>query len=132
MKKAKKTGKGKIALQLRPAATAAAAAAGFAAGAAGGYILFWLPAAAVICGLAGAAAAPFITAAELGRRREKLMLLQFRDFLGSLCNSFSAGRNLTGALEDSYRELSFTYGPGASFVREVRRINDGLGNGFTA
>ncbi len=64
-------------------------------------------------------------------RQRKTVLLQFRDMLDSLSNSFSAGKNTIGAFTDAYSDLKMTYGEGSPIVGELDRVIKGLYNNFT-
>ena len=66
----------------------------------------------------------------LQERRRKAILLQFRDMLDSLSNSFSAGKNTPDAFTDAYSDLKLAYGEQAPIVKEMAIIVSGLHNNF--
>lgn len=98
---------------------------GFAAGTAAAQIMFGvLPASVVIGIITGIFAVP-IFRNYLLKKRKKLLLLQFRDLLDSLCNSFASGKNAKGAFEDSYGDMVLAYGKESDITEEVKIILDG-------
>lgn len=62
-------------------------------------------------------------------RRKRRLLMQFRDFLDSLQGSFSAGKNLTGSLQDTVTDLSGIYGENGMIVQEMRQLRESVRNG---
>jgi len=62
------------------------------------------------------------------RRRQKTLLLQFKDFLESFSSSISAGRNVPDALRDSYKDLKEGNGEEAFMTCEVGRILSAMEN----
>lgn len=67
----------------------------------------------------------------LKNKRKKLLLLQFKDMLDSLSNSYSSGKNTTAAFGDALRDMRLSYGEGACITEELRIIVNGLNNSFT-
>lgn len=98
--------------------------------AAGAYIFFGSVMASVIFG----AAAGFFSVKKykghLLDKRRKSLLLQFKDLLESLNNSYSAGRNTADSFYGAKTDLEMQYGEDADIVREVAVINSGVQNGF--
>ncbi len=104
---------------------------GLVAGTIAVYIMFSELITSIIIGIiVGFFAVPLYKKYLLNKRK-KTILLQFRDMLDSLSNSFSAGRNTTGAFADAYSDLKMTYGEKAPIVNELRIILKGLYNNFT-
>jgi tight adherence protein B len=66
----------------------------------------------------------------LKNKREKALLLQFRDFLDSLNSSFSAGKNPNDAIKDAYADMQMQYGENALLTKEIYIISKGIDNGF--
>lgn len=66
----------------------------------------------------------------LGERRKRKLLIQFRDFLDSLYGSFSAGKNLNGALEDTAADLVQLHGRDALLSRETAQMTEKVHNGL--
>ena len=105
-------------------------AIGFGAGYGASYVMFSVPVFSVICGaIIGFVAIP-IYREHLKGKRQRAMLLQFRDLLDSLSNSFSSGKNTPDAFADAYNDLQMAFGPDAPMVKELTIINNGLHNNF--
>ena len=62
------------------------------------------------------------------RRRQKQLLLQFKDFLESFSSSISAGRNITDAMRDSDKDLREGIGVEGLMTCEVERILSAMEN----
>jgi tight adherence protein B len=103
---------------------------GFAAGLTGAQIVFGVFMASVIIGIIVGIAAVPIYKNYLQKKRQRMILLQFRDVLDSLSNSFSAGRNTMGAFSDAYNDLRNTYGDKAPMVKELNIVVNGLANNY--
>lgn len=65
----------------------------------------------------------------LTTKRQKQLLMQFRDMLESLTASYSTGKNTQGAFEDAYGDMTDIYGKKAYIVREIEMIVNGMYNG---
>lgn len=52
----------------------------------------------------------------LKARRQKALLIQFRDMHESLTASYSTGKNTQGAFEDAYGDMADIYGKKADIV----------------
>jgi tight adherence protein B len=57
-------------------------------------------------------------------------LLQFRDLLDALSNSYSSGMNTQSAFNDAYKDLEKSFGKNAPIVKELSIILKGLNNNF--
>ena len=103
---------------------------GFVAGFLAAHIMFGVLLADCIIGvLIGFAAVP-IYRNYLQKKRKNLILMQFRDLLDSLSNSFSSGKNTIDAFSDSYNDMHMSYGDKAPIVKEIGIILNGLHNNF--
>ena len=105
-------------------------AIGFGAGFGASYVMFGVPVFSVICGVAIGFIAVPIYRDHLKAKRERTLLLQFRDLLDSLSNSFSSGKNTPDAFADATNDLKMAFGPDAPMVKELNIINTGLQNNF--
>lgn len=104
---------------------------GMIAGALAVFVMFGQIVVSVVAGLAIGVVAVSVYKKYLLNKRKKAILLQFRDMLDSLSNSFSAGKNTVGAFTDAYADLKMTYGEKAPIVNELTIILKGLYNNFT-
>ncbi len=105
-------------------------AIGFGAGFLASYVMFSVPVFSLICGaVLGVVAVP-IYRDHLKNKRQRLVLMQFRDVLDSLSNSFSSGKNTPDAFADAYNDLKMSYGADTPMVKELAIINTGLQNNF--
>lgn len=116
---------------LSPAETITGFVIGMIAGVLAVYIMFGKIIVSVVVGLAVGVVAVSVYKKHLINKRKKAILLQFRDMLDSLSNSFSAGKNTIGAFTDAYADLKMTYGEKAPIVNELVIILKGLYNNFT-
>lgn len=104
---------------------------GFAAGFLGAQIMFENIWASVIIGvLIGFFTQPIVNS-FLFNRRKKTILLQFRDLMDSMSNSFSAGKNTPDAFADAQHDMQLSYGNDAIITKEVTIILNGLHSNFT-
>ena len=99
---------------------------GFAAGFLAAQIMFGVVIASIVIGAAVGFYAIPVYRRYLQERRRKAILLQFRDMLDSLSNSFSAGKNTPDAFTDAYSDLKLAYGEQAPIVKEMAIIVSGL------
>lgn len=74
-------------------------------------------------------AIPVINNILLNRQR-KTIIMQFRDLLDSLTNSFSAGKNTPDAFADSLNDIKMAYGEDAIMSKEISIILSGLHSNF--
>lgn len=107
---------------------------GFGMGFAGVYIImFVFFRIMVLCMLAGAGGG-LITVGYyrtyLLNKRQRSLLLEFRDLLEALTTSFSSGKNTMDAFSESYQDLMDLYGDHADIVKELRIILGGIANNF--
>ncbi len=65
------------------------------------------------------------------RRRQKNLLIQFKDLLESLSASYSAGENTQAAFADAESDMISIYGEQADIVQETRLITGGIANNIT-
>ena len=66
----------------------------------------------------------------LQNKRKRNMLLQFRDILDSLSNSFSSGKNTPGAFADAFADMQTMHGENAPLTKELSIIILGLQNNY--
>lgn len=105
-------------------------AIGFVAGYIAMHIMFGVVLVSLISGvLVGFVAVP-IFRNYLFKKRKKQILLQFRDVLDSLSNSFSSGKNTPAAFNDAYSDLRMAYGEKAVMVQELSIVLSGLHNNY--
>lgn len=104
---------------------------GFFAGAAAAHIMFGNYFSSLIIGLIIGFFAIPILRTYLFNRQKKTILLQFRDLLDSLSNSFSAGKNTPDAFSDALNDMKLSYGDDAIISKEVSIIISGLHSNFT-
>lgn len=68
----------------------------------------------------------------LHKKRNSLLLIQFRDMLESLSTSLGGGKNTVQAFEDARTDMMTQYGTEADIVKELRIIVSGLQSNVTA
>lgn len=106
------------------------ASIGFAAGFVAAHIMFGVIIGNIIVGvIVGFFAVP-VYRDYLQGKRKKALLLQFRDLLDSLSNSFSSGKNTPDAFADAYNDLKMAYGEKIPMVKELSIVINGLHNNF--
>lgn len=66
------------------------------------------------------------------KKRNKNLLIQFRDFLESLSSSLSAGQNISMAIKSAGNDMVQQYGEEAMMSQEVMMITNGMENNYTA
>lgn len=105
-------------------------AIGFAAGFLSAQIMFGVFLASLIIGaVVGIFVVPVYQKYLLNKRR-KTLLLQFRDVLDSLSNSFSSGKNTPDAFTDAYNDLKTAFGGRSPMVEELSIVINGLHNNY--
>ena len=105
-------------------------AIGFAAGFLAAQIMFGVLLASLIIGvIVGIFAVPVYQKYLLNKRRKSL-LLQFRDVLDSLSNSFSSGKNTPDSFTDAYNDLKMAFGEKSPIVEELSIVINGLHNNY--
>jgi tight adherence protein B len=65
------------------------------------------------------------------KRRRRDLLLQFRDFLESVTNSYAAGKNTPDAFSDALNDMRLQYGEQSYMANELEIITQGIHNNFT-
>lgn len=65
------------------------------------------------------------------KKRQKELLLQFKDLLESLATSYSSGQNTQGAFGDAKADMVSIYGEKADITAEVELIANGIANNIT-
>lgn len=105
-------------------------AIGFIAGFAAAHIMFGVIIADVIVGVIVSILAVPIYKTYLQNKRRKAILMQFRDLLDSLSNSFSSGKNTPDAFADAYNDLKMSYGDKVPMVKELAIVVNGLHNNY--
>lgn len=104
---------------------------GLIAGGAAMQIMFGSLIASLILGaVIGFFSVPIYRKVLLEKRRKEI-LMQFRDLLDSLSNSFSAGKNTPDAFNDSFNDMKLSYGREAPITKEISIIMGGLQSNFT-
>lgn len=79
---------------------------------------------AVILGFAGIR----IYRGMLKKKRNEMLLLQFREMLGSLCTSIGSGKNMPDSFLDAYTEMKQQFGDNSYISKELSGILAGLHN----
>jgi len=106
--------------------------AGGAGGTAAGAVLFGNSFLCAAAGAAGVAAGLRAGRDYFRKKRDRMLMLQFRDFLESLSASLSAGQNVQTAIESSGRDMQIQYGENSMIAGEICTIINGIKNGRTA
>lgn len=107
---------------------------GFAIGFAGGYlaaqIMFAVPIASALIGIfVGFLAIPMYKE-HLHKKQQRDIVMQFRDVLDSLSNSFSSGKNTPDAFMDALNDMKMSYSDNAPLVKELAIVVNGLQNNY--
>lgn len=84
--------------------------------------------AAAVCGIVGILAYKNI----LHKKRNALLLLEFRDMLESISTSLGSGKNTTQAFSDARSDMKNQYGEQTDIVKELDIILSGLESNVTA
>ncbi|MDE5885114.1 MAG: hypothetical protein K2H29_08600 [Oscillospiraceae bacterium] len=95
---------------------------GFLIGYAAAYIYFNNSTVGMIVGLIAGYKAISIYQNKLFNDRKKELRLQFRDFLESLSNSYTVGKNAINAFESAYTDMVAEHGKDAYITQEVQLI----------
>ena len=103
---------------------------GLAAGFLAAHIMFGVFVASLIIGVAVGFFAVPVYRGYLQEKRKRSILMQFRDVLDSLSNSFSSGKNTLDAFSDAYNDLKMSYGEKVPMVKELSIVMNGLHNNF--
>lgn len=103
---------------------------GFAAGFFAAHVMFGVSTASMVIGVVVGILAVPVYRDYLQEKRRKAILMQFRDVLDSLSNSFSSGKNTPDAFADAYSDLKMSYGDKVPMVKELSIVLNGLHNNF--
>lgn len=103
---------------------------GLVAGFVASYIMFGVFVASLIIGIGVGLCAVPIFRDYLQEKRKKTILMQFRDLLDALSNSFSAGKNTPDAFADCLNDMRMSYGDNTPLVKELTIIINGLHNNY--
>ena len=95
---------------------------GFLIGYIAAYIYFNNPTVGLIVGLIAGYKAISIYQKKLFNDRKKELRLQFRDFLESLSNSYTVGKNAINAFESAYTDMIAEHGKSAYITKELQLI----------
>ena len=104
---------------------------GFSMAFLGSYIMFRTLIMSIILGVIGGCFAMPIFNKYLLNKRKSNLLMQFRELLESLSNSFSAGKNTPDAFSDAQNDMVIQLGEKSDIVKEVEIITTGLHNNIT-
>ena len=66
----------------------------------------------------------------LMKKRQKNLLLQFKDMMEALTSSFSTGKNTSEAFQDAYIDMADLYGKKSDIAKEIELIVTGMYNGI--
>lgn len=105
---------------------------GASCGGAACYIFFSSGPACILAGTVCAVAGIRVGRKYLRKKRDKLLLAQFRDFLEALSGSLSAGQNISEAIKDAGSDMTGQYGKDSIIARETALIINGMINGKNA
>jgi len=85
----------------------------------------------VIAGLAAMPIGVILLRKFLFKKRKRTLLIQFKDMLEALANSYATGKNTPDAFADSERDLAVQYGDNSYIVQEIHSVVAGIGNNYT-
>lgn len=105
---------------------------GASGGAAASYIFFSSGPVCIFTGAVCAATGIRVGKKYFKKKRNKLLLDQFRDFLEALSSSLSAGQNISEAIKAAGCDMTGQYGQDSIIAREVSLIVNGMINGKNA
>ena len=105
---------------------------GAAGGAAACYVFFNSGLACIFASAACAVAGIRAGRKHFRKKRDKLLLVQFRDFLEALSASLSAGQNISGAIRAAGDDMAVQYGKDSIIAKETSLIVNGMVNGRNA
>jgi len=103
----------------------------FAGGFLGFQIIFGILIASLILGTVTGFLAYSLYGKFLFKKRQNLILIQFRDLLDALNNSFASGKNTQKAFEDSFNDMQTSSGEESIICKELKIILSGLQSNFT-
>lgn len=84
-----------------------------------------------ICAVAAGFAGIKIYRQMLKKKRDKVLLIQFRDMLGSISTSIGSGKNVVNSFNDAYQEMQNQFGDSSYIANELKFIITGLQNNVT-
>ena len=106
-------------------------ALGFAAVAVVLFIFYQSIIFSVATGLIGMVAGRKLWHSHLQKKRSNALLMQFKDMLDSLANSYATGKNTQGAFSDCEVDLAQQHGDAAYIVTEMHHVTTGILNNYT-
>lgn len=115
---------------MKPVDTLTGYLMGVAAVAAGSYIFFYSIPFSIIAGAIAGFFSIKLYRKSLLKKRQRRLLLQFKDLLESINNSYAAGKNTPDAFLGAYNDLQMQYGETSDIVKEVAIINAGIQNNY--
>lgn len=65
---------------------------------------------------------PLLIVEDLKKKRQDLLLIQFKDMILSLSGCLNAGYSVGNAFEETLREMDRVYGPGSMISEEIRLL----------
>lgn len=107
-------------------------AAGAAGGTAAGFIFFGPTLLCAAAGAAGTAAGIRAGRNYFRKKRDRILMIQFRDFLESVSVSLSSGQNISDAVNSAGQDMKSQYGADSMIFKEISAISSGMRNGHTA
>ncbi len=116
--------------RMGPADRLIAAALGMAAAVVVLYVFFHSVLLGVLAGLCLIVPAQKLYREYQRKKRQKNLLIQFKDLLESLSSSYSAGQNTLAAFTDARADMVSIYGETADIVAEIDLIVNGMANNF--
>lgn len=84
-----------------------------------------------ICAVATGFAGIKIYRQVLKKKRDNVLLIQFRDMLGSISTSIGSGKNVVNSFNDAYQEMQNQFGDSSYIANELKFIITGLQNNVT-
>ena len=73
-----------------------------------------------ICAVAAGFAGIKIYRQMLKKKRDKVLLIQFRDMLGSISTSIGSGKNVVNSFNDAYQEMQNQFGDSSYIANELK------------
>ncbi|MBD5544092.1 MAG: kinase [Lachnospiraceae bacterium] len=108
---------------------------GYVAGAAAAFIaiqiFFGYVILSGICAVAAGFVGIKIYRQVLKKKRDNVLLIQFRDMLGSVSTSIGSGKNVVNSFNDAYQEMQNQFGDSSYIANELKFIITGLQNNIT-
>lgn len=108
---------------------------GYMAGAAAAFIaiqiFFGYPVLSAICAIVAGFLGIKIYRQMLKKKRDNVLLIQFRDMLGSISTSIGSGKNIVSSFSDAYQEMQNQFGDSSYIANELKFIVTGMQNNIT-